>query len=218
MNFRKIKCGSCVLVLIVLMLMGCEKKVEKPVDVSVKTLETQSEYVEGAVREIMTKMVATGEIAKRIRTRRSLAVHILKDHTTLMANFISKQSEKMDAWMGPDVELYSVEPDGTEVPWKEGNAAFWSLLYEEREEDFEAARIMLEVNVKDIRLEDAVPVTLTRDCLAQINYEFRVLYKDENGDENSSAICIYGGKGGTKLCHRNPCPWDPCELKFESIL
>jgi hypothetical protein len=211
MNFWRIKFFPCVLVLIVLLLVGCGEKVKQPVGSDTASLETQRDYVEGAISTIMTKMEwdVNAEIAKKIRTRRSLAVHILKDHTALMAYFQSKQWEKMDIVRGDKAKLYTFDSEGKKVLWDGKINVFWEKMYKEKAQAYStAASIELELEVTHVTLDDVENPTKTLDCKSQEFYEFRVVCKDENG----KVISNLKGVGSGIRCHSEDCPWYVCEI------
>lgn len=209
MNFWRIKFFPCVLVLIVLMLMGCSEKVKQPEDSGVKSLETQRDYVEGAISTIMTKMKWKGDIAGKVRTRRSLAVHILGKDTTLMAYFMSQQWDKLPTEKIDGQELYTFDTDGNRMLSTDAPNVFWKDRYTDIECASDDTMIELEANVKEVWLEDVETPTLGLDCRARVDYEFRVVCRDENGMIISSRRVAVR----SWLCHRNPCPWyEECPL------
>ena len=207
MNIKRVKYFTYVLVLIVLMLTGCEDNETQPVVRAVDPMLDQTHFVEGAISKIMTKMYWEGEIAGRIRTRRSLAVEILKDHYQLMAYFISQRTAEMELLLGDDFNLYTIEPDGSREPWTGKFDKFWEQIYEGRQEDFEANNIRLEIVLSRVELKDVDNPTSTPDCRSEAFSDFRVVYEDEK-----TRTILLEGRDGTKRCHSGECPWDFCEF------
>lgn len=214
MNFRKSKYYPSVLVLIVLMLVGCGEKAEEPEDPGVKPQMTQSEYVKGAIAEMMKKMKCdeNAVIANEIGTQRSLAVHILKNHTALMAHFISQHWDMLPNEKVGGQELYTFDKDGNRELSPDAPNIFWQRIYADVDCASDEATIELEANVKEVWLEDVDD--LIWNCRARVDYEFRGVCRDKNG------IVVNSQRGEVRfwLCHRDPCPWyDECPL-FDKII
>jgi hypothetical protein len=212
MNFWKTKFCPGVLVLIVLMLVCCGEKAEKPEGPIEMPKLTLGEHVRGAIGEIMSKMRwnSEDEIASKIRTRRSLAKYLLTEQAALMAHFMSMNWDELPQEMIPGQELYWFDAEGNSIKSTDVPNVFWKDRYADMEPASEDTLIEIELegNGMEIWLEDEEDPMLGRDCTARIEYECRIVSKDEDGNVvNSRKVAIR-----SEYCHRYNCPWKPCEI------
>lgn len=190
-------------VFVLLVFADCGKKPVEPVDTDSVIKDGQKDFVEKALKEIMKKMKPDGPRSNDKKIQRSLAKHILKDHTALMAHFHSKEFSDMEKVMD-DATVYkndaNGDPLGDEVP----NAKFWEDLYDEKVAACpEAASIELEIYADDISLADIDPIQDEEDCSSTEVFLFRIIALDEKGN----VICNQGGGGSRDRFHSGVCPW-----------
>jgi hypothetical protein len=192
---------------IVFMLSGCDEK-EKQLEVrDIDPMRGETYFIEGAISKIMTKMYWDGEIAGRIRTRRSLATEILKDHSELMSYYISKRTGQLKDKLGKDFQLYTIEQDGSRKQWTKEFDEFWTKIYDGRMEDFEANNIKLEIVTNRVLLNDVENPMSTLDCRSEEIFDIRVI--DTSG---RNSMILLEVRGGIKRCHSEDCPWVVCEF------
>jgi len=206
MKSKKVVYLTLILAFVVLVYVGCGKEKEPIGGSVVDPLETQSEYVKGAISKIMEKMNwdINAVVAKRIRTRRSLAVHILENHTALMAHFMSENWDRLPTKQFPGQELFTFRA-GEKVRSFEAPNIFWQEIYAALECDSAKATLELEANVNDILLKDLDdPIW---DCQARVDFEFRVVCREENEAGEDKLTEKLKGQVRFLLCHRDPCPW-----------
>jgi len=121
------------LVFVILVFAGCEKKPVQTDDTDPVSMDGQQHYVKKALKKILGKMKPDGPVSNDKKIQRSLAIHILKDHTALMAYFQSQQWTEMEGVMR-NATVYlnaanGVREDG--VP----NKGFWQKLYDKKKKN-----------------------------------------------------------------------------------
>jgi len=195
------------LVIVLLVCVGCGKKPAPSNDENIvePQKDGQKELVEKAIKEIAKNMKADGGRATEKKVQRSLAQHILKDHTALMAHFQSQKFDKMADVMGPKAKVYKEKDANGNPVWYEGEmSTFWCELYQGKQAACEGyVSIELEIYAADILLEDIVPKEDEEDCKSTEDFIFRIIALDEKGN----VICNQGGGGTKDRRHTRVCPW-----------
>jgi len=207
MRFKKTFYFVWMLVIVMLVCAGCGKK--SPPQEEAKIVEPQKdgqqEFVAKAIKEIVKNMKADGGRAKEKKVQRSLAQHILKDHTALMAHFQSQKFDKMACVMGSEAKVYKEKDNNGDPIWYVGDmSTFWKDLYSEKENACTSAvSIELEIYADDISLVGIDPKEDKTDCESTEDFIFRVIALDEQG----KVICNQGGGGKKDRRHTGVCPW-----------
>ncbi len=191
----------CVLVLMVLMLVGCDKDDDEWGE---RSLRNERDFVKGAISTVMTKMHWQGSIAGQIDTRRSLAQYILADHAALMAFFQSQEWMKMEIQMAGEVELYTFDENGNKEVWEGDTHKFWEKMYTDKVAVCaDAYTIELEIDCTHADLVDIDDPLRKYNCKSTEFFEFHVVCKDEKGRTISNQT----GGGGNGRDHSETCPW-----------
>jgi len=187
------------LVFVLLMFTGCKKG--------------QEVFVEKSLKKILKKMEPTGTRSETKRIQRSLAIHILADHTALMANFQSNQFSEMEkVWKNAigteNVKVYLHNDNGVRGAVEVPDTKFWEDLYEAKKKEcrdagHEAASIEIVIYSVDISLEDINPVEGEEDCKSTEVFEFKIIAHDEKGN----VISNQDGEGRRDRFHSTGCPW-----------
>jgi len=193
------------IVFVLLVFAGCEKKPIGTKGTDIVTKDVQKDYVEKALKEIMKTMRPDGQRSNEKKIQRSLAKHILKDHIALMAYFQSQQWEKMEKYLEQaigdgKVKVY-IKNDEDPV-LEDPTAAFWAKLYGDKASKYlnQEVSIELEIYADDISLKDIKPIEGEEDCESTEFFKFKVIAVDKNGD-------VLSNQSGGGRRHSRPCPW-----------
>lgn len=189
------------LVFVLLVFVGCKDKAGDTEITGPEIKDGQEKYVEKALKEIvkLMKTEPAGVKSNNKKIKRSLAIHILRDHVALKIHFQKGDFGKMIDYLG-DAQVKIGESGGWEVP----DADFWEGLHLEKMKLPDAASTELVIYADDISLTDIEPIGEDpKDCKSTEFFKFKIIALDENGD----VISNQDGEGRRDRRHSGGCPW-----------
>lgn len=191
------------LVFVLLVFVGCKEKPGETEITGPEIKDGQEKYVEKALKEIvkLMKTEPAGVKSNNKKIKRSLAIHILRDHVALKIHFQKGDFGKMIDYLG-DAQVKIGESGGWEVP----DADFWEGLHLEKMKLPDAASTELVIYADDISLTDIEPIDKDedkKDCKSTEFFKFKIIALDKNGN----VISNQDGEGERDRRHSQGCPW-----------